>query len=810
MIHKPLLISTVLSLLLVSVACSRTDVERIREINESAEPSPVSTLAPLPSPVPIATVAPLPSPVPIATVAPLPSPVPIATVAPLPSPVLVATVAPLPSPVPIATVAPLPSPVPIATVVVPLPSPVLVATVAPLPSPVPIATIAPLPSPVPITTIAPLPSPVPIATVAPLPSPVPIATVASPPSPVPIATVASGQLSAEIHAMEVAKGDCIDSTLPEGISITTVVIVECSGPWEYRVLGLFEAGDLDEYPGEGYFESRAYENCDRRYSYFLYPDQESWKLGDRTVSCLQESFGLSVVEPTKLDRLVGANTLTAGECSNDAPETDGTLVELVNCSGPWEYRVLGLFEVGELDEYPGEGYFESRANEDCDRRYSYLLYPIEESWILGDRTVSCLQESFGLSVVDPDKLDRLVGVNTVTAGECFSDAPETDGTFVELVSCSGPWEFRVLGLFEVGDLGEYPGEGYFETRAYENCDRRYSYLLYPHQESWEFGDRTVSCLQESFGLSVVDPTKLDRLVGVNTVTAGECFSDTPETDGTLVELVSCSGDWEYRVLGLFEVDELDEYPGEGYFERRAYENCDRRHSYLLYPIEESWILGDRTVSCLQESFGLSGVDPDKLDRLVGVNTVTAGECFNEAPETGWLLVELVSCSGPWEYRVLEQLKVDELDEYPGEGYFGTLAYEDCDRRHSYLLYPIQESWLLGDRTVSCLQESFGLSVVDPDKLDRLVPVNTANAGECFNEAPETGWLLVELVSCSDPWENQVVRTFIVPWNGEYPGTGYFEQQASKECEGSDYYYEPSPTTWDQGDRVVVCAKANSP
>ena len=46
---------------------------------------------------------------------------------------------------------------------------------------------------------------------------------------------------------------------------------------------------------------------------------------------------------------------------------------------------------------------------------------------------------------------------------------------------------------------------------------------------------------------------------------------------------------------------------------------------------------------------------------------------------------------------------------------------------------------LGDRTVSCLQESFGLSVVDPDKLDRLVRVNTANAGECFNEAPETGW-----------------------------------------------------------------------
>ena len=108
------------------------------------------------------------------------------------------------------------------------------------------------------------------------------------------------------------------------------------------------------------------------------------------------------------------------------------------------------------------------------------------------------------------------------------------------------------------------------------------------------------------------------------------------------------------------------------------------------------------------------------------------------------------------------------------------------------------------------KESFGLSVVDPDKLDRLVRVNTVNVGECFSEVPETGGLLVELVNCSGPWENQVVITFIVPWNGEYPGTGYFEQQARKECQDSDYYFEPSPTTWDQGDRVVVCAKASSP
>ena len=222
-----------------------------------------------------------------------------------------------------------------------------------------------------------------------------------PPTMTPVATVTREALSAEIQVMEVTKGDCIDSTLPEGITIESVVIVVCSGPWEYRVLGLFKVEDMDRYPGEDYFERRSYENCDRRSSYILYPHQESWIWGDRTVSCLQKSFGLSVVDSTKLDRLVNVSSVVLGECVNEAPETNGTMVELVNCSGPWQYRVLELFEIDDQYKYPETSYFEKRAYENCDRRYSYTLYPLEESWMLGYRTVSCLQESFGLSVVDP-------------------------------------------------------------------------------------------------------------------------------------------------------------------------------------------------------------------------------------------------------------------------------------------------------------------------------------------------------------------------------------------------------------------------
>ena len=39
-------------------------------------------------------------------------------------------------------------------------------------------------------------------------------------------------LSAEITTTEIQDGDCINSTLPEGISIETVVIVPCAGTWQ--------------------------------------------------------------------------------------------------------------------------------------------------------------------------------------------------------------------------------------------------------------------------------------------------------------------------------------------------------------------------------------------------------------------------------------------------------------------------------------------------------------------------------------------------------------------------------------------------
>ena len=409
-------------------------------------------------------------------------------------------------------------------------------------------------------------------------------------------------LSAEITTSEIRDGDCINSTLPDGISLETVVIVPCAGTWQYRVLNSFDVADADRYPGEDFFAERAYESCDRRFRTYIYPHVETWNLGNRTVNCLQNSFGLSVIDPGKLDRLVIATSLGSRECFNVAPETDSLSVELVDCSGEWEFRVLNSFDVADAGRYPGANIFQQQVREyrSCDRRYSNYLFPDAESWGFGDRTVNCLQDSFGLSVIDPGKLDRLVSVVSLGSRECYNEAPETGGLLVELVDCSGEWEVRVLNSFDVADADRFPGANFFKQRVTESCDRRYSYLQLPNAETWNLGDRTVNCLQHSFGLSVIDPGKLDRLVRVASLSSRECFNEAPENGDLSVELVDCSGEWEFRVLNSFDVADADRYPGANFFKQRADESCDRRHSYSIIPSVDTWNLGDRTVKCLQK------------------------------------------------------------------------------------------------------------------------------------------------------------------------------------------------------------------
>ena len=161
--------------------------------------------------------------------------------------------------------------------------------------------------------------------------------------------------------------------------------------------------------------------------------------------------------------------------------------------------------------------------------------------------------------------------------------------------------------------------------------------------------------------------------------------------------------------------------------------------------------------------------------------------------------------------MVDTFEVDDQARYPGDLFFFQQAREHCDPRFTFVLsIPIEFKWESGLRAVVCVQESFGLSVVDPAKLDRLINLEGVGVGGCFNSAPETDWRQVEVVACSESWESQVYKVFTVPWDGEYPGVDYFEIHAGQECHEPGLYFEPTPASWEWGDREVVCVREPAP
>ena len=155
-----------------------------------------------------------------------------------------------------------------------------------------------------------------------------------------------------------------------------------------------------------------------------------------------------------------------------------------------------------------------------------------------------------------------------------------------------------------------------------------------------------------------------------------------------VEIVTCSGDWNYRVLSLFTVESGSGFPGDDYFGQQALLHCDARYTFILFPAPEAWGNGVRTVKCLQADFGL---DIEQLDSLVGTQSLEIGQCFNQAPETNFELVKLVGCESNWELRLLNNVVLED-GPFPGDDHITAQSNEKCDRRSGSTYNPAVETW----------------------------------------------------------------------------------------------------------------------
>ena len=191
--------------------------------------------------------------------------------------------------------------------------------------------------------------------------------------------------SAEIQITELEDGDCINSTLPEGISIETVVIVPCSGDWQYRVTNSFQVADAEAYPDESFFLSQFSENCDRQASHYLFPLAEGWELGDRKVTCLQQApeptptpEPTATAEPTPTTAAT-ASTPTPGPTPTPEPSATAGPVADVSLSAAEVYaRVAPSIVFIETPSGTGSGVL-------IDGGYivtnQHVVWPYESVWV---------------------------------------------------------------------------------------------------------------------------------------------------------------------------------------------------------------------------------------------------------------------------------------------------------------------------------------------------------------------------------------------------------------------------------------------
>ena len=282
---------------------------------------------------------------------------------------------------------------------------------------------------------------------------------------------------------------------------------------------------------------------------------------------------------------------------------------------------------------------------------------------------------------------------------------------------------------------------------------------------------------------------------------------------TKIEKVPCEGQWTHRVLGILTAEERGAYPGADYFRGIAYHRCGPNHTAHHYPFEEGWLLGKREIVCLQEDFGLSVSDPDRLDRIVRARSLREGDCIKEFIESGGAMSEIVDCNGDWELRVLSSYQLQGQGEYPGTEELEIHGTKLCDRRHHFASYPSPTSWALGNREIICVQSNWFPDIPNPAErnylLDRAVNPLLLEPGECLisNEAYD---YIPIVTGCSSEWDFQVTKKIRIQGYGVFPSFDQLAIETERAC-GPDLenHFAPDEIWWDLGIRNIVCTTPHS-
>lgn len=218
--------------------------------------------------------------------------------------------------------------------------------------------------------------------------------------------------------------------------------------------------------------------------------------------------------------------LRAGDCFTGFEEgAFATPVTALPCTRPHDGEAIAELRMSGA-EYPGDRKVAELAADMCDRkmaqfrrsRYaadleSYTVPPTKTSWSTGDRKLICLARYTGPGTLT-SPLARTVDPNLkewlgLARGDCLGKWD--DSTAVQrVVPCTEPHWLQVYAVYSL-KAGPYPGAKATERKAEAGCDKhaekvftesRYPDLVswvFPQQDDWEAGVRTVVCFAESDG-----------------------------------------------------------------------------------------------------------------------------------------------------------------------------------------------------------------------------------------------------------------------------------------------------------------------
>ncbi|HET9383410.1 MAG TPA: septum formation family protein [Streptomyces sp.] len=161
------------------------------------------------------------------------------------------------------------------------------------------------------------------------------------------------------------------------------------------------------------------------------------------------------------------------------------------------------------------------------------------------------------------------------------------------------------------------------------------------------GAAGCSDVSDAVGSAKDGAKKVARQRSVFSLDVGDCYNPNGKAEGTAyaVEIVPCGEAHEGQVVGEFAIDEGTAYPGDDEISAIADERCPAEAQeyapdtwalpkgvalFYYTPTRESWVTGDRAVSCTYtvEKGTFSGpldtaksLEPEQVTYLKGANAV---------------------------------------------------------------------------------------------------------------------------------------------------------------------------------------------